>query len=255
MFQNILMESEENICKIIINRADRSNALTYQTRQEMVNALQIARYSAEIKAVVLGGAGEKAFCAGQDLVEASQDETGTELRNSGYAVFNELRNFEKPIIGAINGTAMGAGMQLALLTDYSVFTENAKMGMTEINVGIPCIFGSFFLSQLIGPRRTMDYITTGRLITAQEALTLGIVNEVVPSGQVWEKAMSIAAQWAEKPPITFKWNKRFLATLSHDPFIRAMEYAKESYNEAFASQEPQTCIRSFFEKKKAKQIR
>jgi len=254
MFQNILMEIEENICKIIINRADRSNALTYKTRQEIVDALQIAKYSAEIKAVVLGGAGEKAFCAGQDLVEASQDETGTELRNSGYAVFNELRNFEKPIIGAINGTAMGAGMQLALLTDYSVFAENAKMGMTEINVGIPCIFGSFFLSQLIGPRRTMDYITTGRLITAQEALALEIVNEVVPSGQVWEKAITIATQWAEKPPITFKWNKRFLTSLSQDLFINAREYAKESYNEAFALKEPQTCIRSFFEKKKAKQI-
>jgi enoyl-CoA hydratase/carnithine racemase len=254
MFKNILMETEGDICKITINRAERSNALTYSTRHELINAIQIAKFSAEIKAVVIGGTGVKAFCAGQDLVEAKQDETGTELRNSGYALFNELRNFEKPLIGAINGTAMGAGMQVAMLTDYSIFAENAKMGMTEINVGIPCIFGSFFLANLIGPRKTMDYVQTGRLITAKEALDMGIVNEVVPFEQVWDRAMEIAEKFAQKPQAAYRWHKKFLAALSQDNFDLAKKYAKDSYNEAYSLREPQECIQRFFEKKNSQKI-
>jgi len=198
----------------------------------------------------MGGVGEKAFSSGQDLVEGGQDSDGSELRDVYAALYSEFRNFDKPIIGAINGSAMGAGLQLALLADYTVASENGRFGMTEIVVGFPCIFGSVLLWDHIGPSKTKELIFSGKLISASEGVSIGMFNQVSPTNEVWSTALKVAEEWAQKAPTVFKWDKAFYTALTEQHFRLAEEFAGKAYYAAYAAGEPQEYMTRFLEERR-----
>jgi enoyl-CoA hydratase len=182
-YQNILLELEAPIAILKINRPQQLNALNKATIEELNQVLQELRDMVEIRAIILTGEGAKAFVAGADIKEFSDFgvNEGTELAAIGQeSLFDYIENFNKPIIAAVNGFALGGGLELAMSCHFRVAAGNAKMGLPEVTLGlIPGYGGTQRLAQLIGKGHAMEMITTAEMITANKAMELGLVNEVV----------------------------------------------------------------------------
>lgn len=195
-FENILINQQSNIAVVTINRPDQLNALNKQTITELNEALNALNADEEIRCVVLTGAGEKAFVAGADIKEFatfSQDE-GIELARAGQELlFNFIENMSKPVIAAVNGFALGGGLELALACHMRVIADSAKLSLPEVSLGlIPGYGGTQRLTQLIGKGKAIELITTAHMITAQEANGLGLANYVVPAGELLKNALTLA---------------------------------------------------------------
>lgn len=182
-YQNILLELESPIAILKINRPQQLNALNKATIEELHQALGELRDMTEIRAVILTGEGAKAFVAGADIKEFSDFgvNEGTELAAIGQeSLFDYIENFNKPVIAAVNGFALGGGLELAMSCHFRVAAGNAKMGLPEVTLGlIPGYGGTQRLAQLVGKGHAMEMITTAEMITASKAMELGLVNEVV----------------------------------------------------------------------------
>ncbi|PTM05917.1 MAG: enoyl-CoA hydratase [Bacteroidetes bacterium] len=182
-YQNILLELEAPIAILKINRPQQLNALNKATIEELNQVLQELRDMVEIRAIILTGEGAKAFVAGADIKEFSDFgvNEGTELAAIGQeSLFDYIENFNKPIIAAVNGFALGGGLELAMSCHFRVAAGNAKMGLPEVTLGlIPGYGGTQRLAQLVGKGHAMEMITTAEMITANKAMELGLVNEVV----------------------------------------------------------------------------
>lgn len=182
-YQNILLELESPIAILKINRPQQLNALNKATIEELHQALGELRDMAEIRAIILTGEGAKAFVAGADIKEFSDFgvNEGTELAAIGQeSLFDYIENFNKPVIAAVNGFALGGGLELAMSCHFRVAAGNAKMGLPEVTLGlIPGYGGTQRLAQLVGKGHAMEMITTAEMITASKAMELGLVNEVV----------------------------------------------------------------------------
>ncbi len=182
-YQNILLELESPIAILKINRPQQLNALNKATIEELHQALGELRDMTEIRAIILTGEGAKAFVAGADIKEFSDFgvNEGTELAAIGQeSLFDYIENFNKPVIAAVNGFALGGGLELAMSCHFRVAAGNAKMGLPEVTLGlIPGYGGTQRLAQLVGKGHAMEMITTAEMITASKAMELGLVNEVV----------------------------------------------------------------------------
>lgn len=182
-YQNILLELESPIAILKINRPQQLNALNKATIEELHQALGELRDMAEIRAIILTGEGAKAFVAGADIKEFSDFgvNEGTELAAIGQeSLFDYIENFNKPVIAAVNGFALGGGLELAMSCHFRIAAGNAKMGLPEVTLGlIPGYGGTQRLAQLVGKGHAMEMITTAEMITASKAMELGLVNEVV----------------------------------------------------------------------------
>tara|TARA_R110002050_G_scaffold293172_4_gene449306 strand:+ start:3301 stop:4074 length:774 start_codon:yes stop_codon:yes gene_type:complete len=182
-YQNILLELEAPIAVLKINRPQQLNALNKATIEELHEALKELREMTEIRAIILTGEGPKAFVAGADIKEFSDFgvNEGTELAALGQeTLFDYIENFNKPIIAAVNGFALGGGLELAMSCHFRVAAGNAKMGLPEVTLGlIPGYGGTQRLAQLVGKGHALEMITTAEMITANKAMELGLVNEVV----------------------------------------------------------------------------
>ena len=182
-YQSILLELESPIAILKINRPQQLNALNKATIEELHQALGELRDMAEIRAIILTGEGAKAFVAGADIKEFSDFgvNEGTELAAIGQeSLFDYIENFNKPVIAAVNGFALGGGLELAMSCHFRVAAGNAKMGLPEVTLGlIPGYGGTQRLAQLVGKGHAMEMITTAEMITASKAMELGLVNEVV----------------------------------------------------------------------------
>src|SRR5437879_2563434 len=174
MFQNLLIEYNGPIQHIIISRQSKLNALNKDTLAELHTAIYDAFHNDRVGGVIISGAGEKAFVAGADIAEfASFDSAkGEQLaRNGQRLVFNQIENGNKPVIAAINGFALGGGLELALACHIRIASDNAKMGLPEVSLGlIPGYGGTQRLTQLVGKGKAMEMILTADIITAEEAL-------------------------------------------------------------------------------------
>jgi enoyl-CoA hydratase/carnithine racemase len=252
MYKNLLVEDEQEVRKIFINRNEKRNAVNTATKKEITAAMNEAASDEKVKAVVLGAVGDGAFCSGQDLDEGSEADTDGAAMAAVYGnLFASFRNFSKPVIGAINGPAMGSGFQLVLLPDYTIVSDTARFGMTEIVVGFPCIYGSMFLWNSTLGAKAKELVLSGKMITAAEALALGLISEVVPQKNVGPLAMKTAHQWAQKPPTVFKWMKNMFSLLTEDRLKFTSEYAKKAYTEAYKANEPQIYMKKFLEERRA----
>ena len=244
---NILIEVEDGIATITINRPDVLNALDRPTRAALAEAFAAVGADDTARAVVLTGAGERAFSAGQDLAEAQGFDADDavawveELRG----LYKAVRAFEKPVVGAVNGVAAGLGFQLALLTDVRVASDTARLGQTELNAGVASITGPWIMREIMGLARTLEMALTARLAPASECLGLGLVNEVVAADELLGRAHAIAAGLASKPAIALALTKRRFWEVLEPGFTEMMDAAARYHREAFASGTPQEVMRQF----------
>jgi enoyl-CoA hydratase len=208
MYQTIITQTENGIATITINRPDKLNALNKTVIEELGAALDEVYSNSSIKAAIITGSGPKAFVAGADISEFTglNGDGGKMLAQKGQdLVFNKIENSPKPIIAAVNGFALGGGCELAMACHFRLATENARFGQPEVNLGlIPGYGGTQRLTQLVGKGKAMELMMTGAMISAAEALQLGLVNYVVPSADLITKTTSLLELIISKAPVAIK---------------------------------------------------
>src|SRR6476661_2679811 len=184
----IQCEITNGILIITINRPDKMNALNRQTIEELHDTLAEAENGHDIRSVIITGAGKKAFVAGADIAEFSNYtiEEGRQLSAIGhFKIFNFIENFSKPIIAAVNGYALGGGLELAMACHIRVVSDNAKMGLPEVSLGvIPGYGGTQRLAQLVGKGKAFEMIVTANMISAEQALSCGLINEITTANNL-----------------------------------------------------------------------
>ncbi len=204
-YQNILVTSENNVAIVIINRPEKLNALNVATIEELHEAFENLENNHDIRVIILTGSGEKAFVAGADISEFANYsiEEGAQLAAQGQElIFNFIENLKTPVIAAVNGFALGGGLELAMSCHFRIASDNAKMGLPEVSLGvIPGYGGTQRLPQLVGKGRAMEMIMTAGMIDAETAKSYGLVNQVVPQTELLEFVKSIATKIIRNSPI------------------------------------------------------
>ena len=255
MYTDILYEIKDNMGKITINRPKVLNAWTKNTKEEILDALREADKDERVKVVIITGVGDRAFCAGHDLKEGLEEpkETKADKAVEWITEFDHLywvmRHFEKPIIAAVNGVAVGSGWQLALLCDFRIASENARFAFTEIDVGFACIIGSTLIYLTSGEALAKELVLTGRFMDAKEALKVNLVNKVVSQGELEKTVYKLAKELVQKPPVAMMLNKKWFTMLSDQRYLDCISFAKEAHKIGFASGEPKRWGDEFFEKR------
>jgi len=204
-FKAILLTYQNNIAKITINQPTKLNALNQQVFNELDEAIGLVAQNQEAKGIIVTGAGEKAFVAGADITEFKNynvTEAVEELSKKGQLVFRKLELFKKPTIAAVNGFALGGGLELAMSCHLRIASENARFGQPEVNLGlIPGYGGTQRLIQLIGKSKALELLMTADMIKAPEALQYGLVNHVVAQEELIGKCEEIINKIATKGPV------------------------------------------------------
>lgn len=197
-FENLLIEQNENSATITINRPTKLNALNKNTIAELHQAFKLLENDKTIKVIIITGSGEKAFVAGADISEFADFsvEEGTELARKGQKLlFDFVQNLSTPVIAAINGFALGGGLELAMAAHFRVASSNAKMGLPEVSLGvIPGYGGTQRLPQLVGKGKAMEMIMTAAMISAEEAKQYGLVNYVVEQEELLPLCEKLASK-------------------------------------------------------------
>jgi enoyl-CoA hydratase len=200
-YKNLLLDINEHIAVLTLNRPDKLNALNHETLSELQQALELVQNDENIFIVIITGSGEKAFVAGADISEINKLSMldGKKFAEFGQSVFSMIEKFDKPVIAAVNGFALGGGCELALSCHIRIASENAKFGQPEVNLGIiPGYGGTQRLTRLINSGRAAELILTADMIDSSEALRIGLVNKVYPQSELQSKAFEMASKIASK---------------------------------------------------------
>ncbi len=257
-FQETVVERLENVGRITLNRPDRLNAVSRRTLEEMERALKEFRKDPAIRAVILTGVGERAFSAGADLkggVFTPQTDSirGAKLARMGQEFTEMLEMYEKPVIAAVNGLALGGGCEIALACDLIVASENAQFGQTEINVGlIPGWGGTQRLPRLIGRNKAKELIFTGDRMTATEAERIGMVNKVVPFAKLQDAALELAKKLASKSPIMLRLAKQATNRGIEMDLKSGLAEEVKAFRVCFTTQDFKEGLTAFLEKRQPK---
>lgn len=207
-FENILLSIENKVGTITINRPTKLNALNKATISELHNALTLLELNADVRVIIITGNREKAFVAGADIAEFAQftPNQGAELATLGQeSLFNFIENFKKPVIAAVNGFALGGGLELAMACHFRIASYNAKMGLPEVSLGvIPGYGGTQRLPQLVGKGRAMEMIMTAGMITADEAVRIGLVNYAVAQSDLLDFCINMAQKIIKNSPFAIE---------------------------------------------------
>ncbi|MCC8408355.1 enoyl-CoA hydratase-related protein [Mucilaginibacter sp. UR6-1] len=203
--QNILVEIRSRICYIIINRESKLNALNFSTLAELGEAIKQAFLNTDVGGIIITGAGPKAFVAGADIAEFAPLDTdgGRKMAETAqHNVFDVIEHGNKPVIAAINGFALGGGLELAMACHIRLASANAKLGLPEVTLGlIPGYGGTQRLTRLVGKGRALEMILTADMITAEQALQFGLVNHVVKPDALLPKAEEIMNKILTRAPL------------------------------------------------------
>lgn len=236
-FQTVLYNVNEGVLTITMNRPEVYNAFNEQMKKDLNDAFKEAAKDAQVRCIVLRGAGEKAFCSGQDLKEHAglKRSLKESLEKSYNPLIRKMRSIEKPVIGMINGVAAGAGCSVALACDMRVMSSTAKLTEVFIRIGLVPDSGShWFLPRLVGMARAFEYATTGRDVTAEEALQAGLVNKIAPPDKLENVTMELAAQFAKAPTKAIGLIKRTLnkaMTIDLDALLDYEAYIQQTASE------------------------
>ncbi|MFB8776109.1 enoyl-CoA hydratase/isomerase family protein [Streptomyces broussonetiae] len=242
------LEVAEGVGTIRLDRPPM-NALDIATQDRLKELAEEATRREDVRAVVLYG-GEKVFAAGADIKEMqAMDHTAMVLRARGLQdAFTAVARIPKPVVAAVTGYALGGGCELALCADYRVAGEDAKLGQPEILLGlIPGAGGTQRLPRLIGPSRAKDLIFTGRMVKADEALTMGLVDRVVPAGEVYEAAHAWAARLAQGPAIALRAAKEAIDAGLEADIDTGLAVERNWFAGLFATEDRERGMRSFVE--------
>jgi enoyl-CoA hydratase len=250
MYQHILFERKGRIAVIALNRPRVLNALSVALKTELSDALGQIRADDGIRALVVLGAGDRAFSAGQDLNEAKDlDGPGAEEWVREYErLYDDFRRLDIPIIAAVNGWCMGAGCQLALLADIRISSETARFGMPEVRDGIPAIFGLGLLWNLIGMSRSLYLVLSGDTLDAEQALAAGLTVKVVPQARLREEAEAMAARLAEFAPLAIRADKAWARRLTEEHFRATARFCVEAQHDSFAAGDARRGMEAFLQK-------
>ena len=207
-FDNLLVERDDAVAIVTLNRPKVLNALNGQTLSELSAAMASLKADAGVRAIVLTGAGEKSFVAGADINELAvlSPVAGKEHARAGQQIFDAIEQLGKPVIAAINGFALGGGCELAMACTLRLAADTARFGQPEINLGlIPGYAGSQRLPRLVGKGRALEILLTGDMIGAARAYEIGLVNRVVPAAELMTEAKKLARVLASKAPIAVRY--------------------------------------------------
>ena len=225
------------IATVTLSRTEVLNALNHEQRANLEAAFKALDANAEVRVIVLAGAG-RAFCAGQDQREsAAMDAHGAARRIEGYAsLYRTMRRVAKPLIARIQGYAAGAGLQLALMSDLRIAGPAAKLGMTELNVGSAAIMGSAFLVPVIGESAMRRLVLLSEFIDAAHALDIGLVHELMPDETALDARIAqIADGLASRPPLGIALSKEWWRVMGDAQFEAAMEHARSAHAKNYAT--------------------
>lgn len=252
--ENIILEHEKGIATIFINRPEKLNALNRATIQELHDTLKLVNENPEVQVIILTGSGEKAFVAGADISEFAHfsENEGAQLAAKGQQLlFDFIENMKTPVIAAINGFALGGGLELAMACHFRIASENAKMGLPETSLGlIPGYGGTQRLPQLIGKGHAMEMIMTAGMIDAETAKLYGLVNHVVPQVDLFSTYMTLATRIMKNSPVAIAKaieavNANFISG------VNGFDVEIKAFGECFATEDFKEGTTAFLEKRKA----
>lgn len=251
MYKTLLTSLENEIFTVIVNRPDKMNALNKDVMSDLNAVIDEIQNSAEIKAAIITGAGQKAFVAGADISEfvGLSKEEGMQLAKKGQDIFFKIENCSKPVVAAVNGFALGGGCELAMACHFRVASDNAKFGQPEVNLGlIPGYGGTQRLTQIIGKGRALELLMTGNMIDASIALEYGLVNHVAPQDDLLPKAKMILELIISKAPLAIgKCITAANAAFSSNGYQTEVN----AFGECFATNDMKEGTSAFLEKRKA----
>lgn len=253
MSEVVTVERAGGVAVVTLNRPKVLNALDAALRDGLIAALGEADADASVKAVVLTGAGDRAFCAGQDLAVSTAltaDTVGDWFRPL-HGFYQAIRAMTKPTVAALNGVAAGAGFQAALWCDLRVAHPGVRMGQPEVAAGLASVIGAVVMRETIGLARTQELSLSCRLIDAEEARRYGLVTEIVPRDRVLSRAIERAEELAKQPPLAVALTKRRIAELTQAAYDDAIEASVSIQAEAYRSGEPQAAAAAFLARRKA----
>ncbi len=252
--ENILTSQDGFILTITINRPSKLNALNRDTIAELSSAFQEADKAADIRAIILTGSGEKAFVAGADISEFAHFsvEEGKKLSADGHKkLFTLVEEMGTPVIAAVNGFALGGGLELAMSCHMRVASSNAKMGLPEVSLGvIPGYGGTQRLAQLVGKGRALEMITTAQMIKSDDAYRMGLVNYVVEPEELMEKANSIANKISGNSPTAIRAAIKAV-NAQYKTGVDGFDEEIKAFGECFNSDDFKEGTTAFLEKRKA----
>lgn len=253
-YQNIVAENNDGILQVTVNRPSKLNALNRETIQELHEVFSDAREEEDVKVIILTGNGEKAFVAGADISEFSDfsPEEGKDLAAKGQnLLFDYIANFPKPVIAAINGFALGGGLELALSAHFRIASDNAKMGLPEVSLGvIPGYGGTQRLAQLVGKGRAMEMIMTAGMIDANQALQYNLVNHVTSQEELIEFAETIAHKIMKNSLVAIKSAIKAVNS-NYEDGVNGFEVEIEEFGRCFGTADFQEGTSAFLSKRKA----
>jgi enoyl-CoA hydratase len=254
-YRTILYEKEKGIGVVCINRPQVLNALSSEVFSELYHVFKEIGADSEVKVVIITGAGDKAFVAGTDITEM-KSRSSLEIRDFAMAArkANEaIYNLEKPVIAAINGFALGGGLELAMVCDLRICSENAKFGQPEINLGlIPGGGGTQRLTRLVGMTKAKELLFTGDMIDAQTAVDIGLVNKVVPAGKLMDEAKALAQKLLDKGAIALRLLKAVINSGINMNLVSALDFEAECFAMCFSTEDQKEGMNAFIEKRKPK---
>ncbi|WP_071674470.1 enoyl-CoA hydratase [Nioella nitratireducens] len=251
-YETLIVEIEDHICLIKLNRPDALNALNTKLLAELCDALESADKNDKVRCVVITGS-EKAFAAGADIKEMSSKSYVEVFMEDLFAdASNRLMGIRKPIIAAVSGYALGGGCELAMACDFIIAGDNAKFGQPEINLGVIAgMGGSQRLTRYVGKSKAMDMNLTGRFMDAEEAERAGLVSRIVPAKKLMDEAMGAAAKIAEKSTISTLAAKEAVNRSYETTLTEGLKYERRLFHALFATDDQKEGMGAFLEKREA----
>ena len=247
----VLQTRERHVAVLTLNRPEKRNALNGALRCALLGALDTAARDQEVRAIVLTGAGDKAFVAGADIGEFEGRSAVDQYRvMKAPSIFDAVERIAKPVIAAVNGFCLGGGMELALACDVRLASSAAKFGQPEVNLGIiPGGGGTQRLPRVVGMGAAMRMILSGEMIDAAEALRIGLVEEVVPPEELVPRAMALAGAIASKSPVAVAAAKEATRAALSLPLAEGLKLETALFQLCFSSDDKTEGVRAFLEKR------
>ena len=254
MASSVKLERAGPVAIVTLNRPEVLNAVNVESRETLITLLTELNAEAATLAVVITGAGDRAFCSGQDLEETSRygvADIDTWLTRQ-HTMYGAVRNLDKPCVAAFNGVAAGAGFQIGLCADLRVGFPEMKIGQPEIRAGLASIVGSYMMTLHVGLSHNVALSLTGELISGQRAYDIGLINHLVPRAEVMEKSLALATELSKLAPTAVRLTKQRFRELTQSGFDAALEAGKKAQKEAYANGEPQAAMKKFLDARKPK---
>ena len=249
-YETILTLVEENVGTIIINRPDVRNALSTQVLGDIREALADFRHDDRVRVVVFTGAGDRAFAAGADIKELRERTFLDALASIMQAVYDEIEDYEKPTIAAVNGLALGGGCELAMACDIRIASENARFGQPEVNLSIiPGAGGTQRLARLVGKGKATEMILTGEIIDAGEARRVGLATQVVPPDELMDVVRETARAIMSKGPLAIRLAKLAIRTGFETDLKTGLVVERLAQAVLFTSEDKREGTSAFLEKR------